>query len=71
LSTLASLNITDESAKNVFAVDVERSMNGDDIVTVLELPGSIHCAPESVRGQLPGNDLYGDFELSWIVSRKY
>jgi len=39
------LNITDKFTKNALAIEVERSMTGDDIVTVLERLIMVHGAP--------------------------
>ncbi len=39
---LKYLNITDEFSKEALAIAVERSMSGDDIVTILEAVISIH-----------------------------
>lgn len=47
--TLKYLNITDEFTKHALAIDVERSMTGDSIVTVLERLIMIHGAPGFVR----------------------
>lgn len=47
--TLKFLNITDKFTKTALAIDVERSMTGDDIVAVLECQVTIHGAPECVR----------------------
>ncbi len=47
--TLKYLNITDEFTKHALAIEVERSMTGDDIVTVLERLIMIHGAPGFVR----------------------
>jgi putative transposase len=46
---LKYLNITDEFSKEALAIEVKRSMSGDDIVTVLEALINIHGAPEFVR----------------------
>jgi putative transposase len=46
---LKYLNITDEFSKEVLTIEVERSMSGDDIVTILETLINIHGAPEFVR----------------------
>jgi putative transposase len=46
---LKYLNITDEFSKEALAIEVERSMSGDDIVTVMEALINIHGAPEFVR----------------------
>jgi putative transposase len=46
---LKYLNITDEFSKEALAIEVERSMSGDDIVTVLEALINVHGAPEFVR----------------------
>jgi len=45
---LKYLNITDEFTKEALAVEVERSMSGDDIVTILEALINVHGAPEFV-----------------------
>jgi len=37
-------NITDELTRQALAIEVERSMTGDGIVTVLERPINIHRA---------------------------
>ena len=47
--TLKVLNITAEYTRHALAIDVERSMTGDDIVTVLERLIMIHGAPGFVR----------------------
>jgi putative transposase len=47
--TLKVLNVTDEFTKHALAIEVERSMTGDDIVTVLERLIMIHGAPGFVR----------------------
>lgn len=47
--TLKYLNIADEFTKHALAIKVERSMTGDDIVTVLERLIAIHGAPRFVR----------------------
>ena len=46
---LKYLNITDEFTRQALAIEVERSMSGDDIVTILEALINIHGAPEFVR----------------------
>ena len=46
---LKYLNITDEFSKEALAIEVERSMSGDDIVTILERLINVHGAPEFVR----------------------
>ena len=46
---LKYLNITDEFTKEALAIEVERSMSGDDIVTVMEALINVHGAPEFVR----------------------
>ncbi len=46
---LRYLNITDEFSKEALAIEVERPMSGDNIVTILEVLISIHGAPEFVR----------------------
>ena len=46
---LKYVNITDEFSKEALAVKVERSMSGDDIVTIVERLINIHGAPEFVR----------------------
>ncbi len=46
---LKYLNITDEFSKEALAIEVERSMSGDDIVTVMEALINVHGAPEFVR----------------------
>ena len=43
------LNITDEFSKEAFAIEVERSMSGDDIVTFLKRLINVHGEPEFVR----------------------
>ena len=43
------LNITDEFSKEALAIEVERSMSGDDIVTILEALINVHGTPEFVR----------------------
>lgn len=47
--TLKYLNITDEFTKHALAIEVERSMTGGDIVTVLKRLIMIHAAPRFVR----------------------
>lgn len=47
--TLKDLNSTDEFTKHALAIEVERSVTGDDIVTVLERLIMIHGAPGFVR----------------------
>ena len=47
--TLKYLNITDEFTKHALAIEVERSITGDDIVAVLERLIMIHGAPGYVR----------------------
>lgn len=42
---LKYLNITDEFTKEALAIEVERSMSGDDIVTVMEALINVHGAP--------------------------
>ena len=46
---LKSLNITGEFGKEAFAVEVERFMRGNDIVTIVERLINIHGGPEFVR----------------------
>ena len=46
---LKYLNITDEFSRQALAIEVERSMSGDDIVTILEALINVHVAPEFVR----------------------
>ncbi len=46
---LKYLNITDEFSKEALAIEVERSMSGDGIITILEALISIDGAPEFVR----------------------
>ena len=46
---LKYLNITDEFSKEALAIEVERSMSGDDIVTVMEALINVHGAPKFVR----------------------
>ena len=46
---LKYLNITDEFSKEALAIEVEKSMSGDDIVTILEALINVHGAPECVR----------------------
>ena len=46
---LKYLNITDEFSRQALAIEVERSMSGDDIVTILERLINVHGAPEFVR----------------------
>ena len=46
---LKYLNITDEFSKEALAIAVERSMSGDDIVTILDRLINVHGAPELVR----------------------
>jgi len=46
---LKYLNITDEVSKEALAIEVERSMSGDDIVTILERLINVHGTPEFVR----------------------
>jgi putative transposase len=46
---LKHLNITDEFSKEALAIELERSMSGDDIVTILERLINVHGAPEFVR----------------------
>ena len=43
---LKYLNITDEFSRQALAIEVERSMSGDDIVTILEALINVHVAPE-------------------------
>lgn len=47
--TLNYLNITDEFTQHALPIEVERSMTGDDIVTVLKRLMTIHGAPGFVR----------------------
>ena len=47
--TLKYLNITDEFTKTALAIDVERSMTGDDMVQVLERLTAVHGFPELLR----------------------
>jgi putative transposase len=47
--TLKDLTITDEFTKHALAIEVERSMTGDDIITVLERRIMVHGAPGFVR----------------------
>ena len=46
---LKYLNITDEFTKEALAIEVERSMSGDDIDTIVERLINVHGAPELVR----------------------
>ena len=46
---LKYLNITDEFTRQALAIEVERSMSGDDIVALMEALINIHGAPEFVR----------------------
>ena len=46
---LKYFNITDEFSRQAPAIEVERSMSGDDIVTVLERLINVHGAPEFMR----------------------
>ena len=46
---LKYLKITDEFTRQALAIEVERSMSGDDIVTILEALINVHVAPEFVR----------------------
>ena len=47
--TLKYLNITDEFTKKVLAIEVERSMTGDDLVRVLERLIAIYGSPTYIR----------------------
>ena len=46
---LKYLNISNEFSRQALAIEVERSMSGDDIVTILERLINVHGAPEFVR----------------------
>ena len=46
---LKYMNVTDEFSKEALAIEVERSMSVDDIVTVMEALINVHGAPEFVR----------------------
>lgn len=62
--TLKYLNITDEFTKTALAIDVERSMTGDDIVNVLERLIAIHGAPEFVRMD-NGTEMTSNAIMDW------
>ena len=47
--TLKYLNVIDEFTKHTLAIEVERSMAGDDIVAVFERLIMIHGAPGFVQ----------------------
>jgi len=47
--TLKYLNVTDDFTKHALAIEDERSMTGEAIVTVLERLNMIHGAPGFVR----------------------
>lgn len=47
--TLKYLNITDEFTKHALAIEVERSMTGDDMVLILERLTAVHGFPKFVR----------------------
>lgn len=47
--TLKYLNITDEFTRGALAIEVERSMTGDQMVAVLERLTAIHRDPTFVR----------------------
>jgi len=62
--TLKFLNITDEFTKTALAIEVERSMTGDDIVNVLERLIAIHGAPECVRMD-NGTEMTSNAIMDW------
>jgi putative transposase len=62
--TLKYLNITDEFTKTALAIEVERSMTGDDIVNVLERLIAIHGAPEFVRMD-NGTEMTSNAIMDW------
>ena len=47
--TLKYLNVTDEFTRTALAIDVERSITGDDMVMVLERLTAVHGFPQFVR----------------------
>ena len=48
-TVLKYINTTDEFTRGAFAIEMERSMSGDNIVTILEALLNIDGAPEFLR----------------------